>query len=109
MNPLKLRLVHILQNSDFLARKVSHLDYASFRQQDPLALATLLSGVPSIADAGVPRRIVEEDVDGEAFLMLTQKVRTRCCCRITSGGNSRAGGIGLGRLKAGEPNLEEPR
>jgi hypothetical protein len=61
-----------LQNSDFLARKLSHLNYAAFGYLSPVALANLVASFPGI-DHAVAARIIDEEVDGAAFLMLTQK------------------------------------
>ena len=62
-----------LQNSDFLAQKLTHLNRENFRDLSPVGLSNLVATFPGL-DPMVARKIADHDIDGEAFLMLTQKV-----------------------------------
>ena len=61
------------QNSDFLAQKLTHLNRENFKDLSPVGLSNLVATFPGL-DPMVARKIADHDIDGEAFLMLTQKV-----------------------------------
>ena len=67
-------LPSLIQNSDFLAQKLTHLNRDNFKDLSPVGLSNLVATFPGL-DPMVARKIADHDIDGEAFLMLTQKVR----------------------------------
>ena len=56
-----------------MAQKFTHLNRENFKDLSPVGLSNLVATFPGL-DPMVARKIADHDIDGEAFLMLTQKV-----------------------------------